>query len=248
MTTGMQIQMALRIGTSGWNYRHWRGRFYPDDLPAHGWFKHYCEAFDTVEINNTFYHLPTEATFDGWRDQAPKGFLYAVKANRFITHMKKLKDPEEPLELFLGRARRLGAHLGPILYQLPPRWKPNLERLEKFCEQLPDDLTHVIEFREPDWLKEETYRILAQYRVCLCIHDLIRDHPRRITGKATYVRFHGAGTKYGGSYSDSALQRWAGWMREAAEESHEVYAYFNNDSNAYAVANAQALHEILGVG
>ena len=121
---------TIRIGCSGWNYDHWRGRFYPEEAPPKQWFEFYAGAFDTVEINNTFYQLPAAQTFKAWREQAPDGFIYAVKANRYLTHMKRLKDAKAPLKRFLDRARLLREHLGPILYQLPPRWRLNLERLE----------------------------------------------------------------------------------------------------------------------
>jgi uncharacterized protein YecE (DUF72 family) len=241
----MNQQPHIRIGTSGWNYGHWRGRFYPEDLPANRWFEHYAGAFDTVEINNTFYQLPAAKTFQNWDQQAPPGFVYAVKANRYITHLKKLKDPMVPLRRFFNRARRLGRHLGPILFQLPPHWKPGLERLDQFCAALPRDLTHVIEFRERAWLQEETYGVLMAHGVCLCVHDLIKRHPRRVTGRAVYIRFHGAGSKYGESYSRRRLGRWADWMAEAAQEKLQVYAYFNNDRNACAVRNARTLRNIL---
>ncbi len=238
---------AFRIGTSGWNYAHWRGKFYPEGLPAHQWFEYYAGVFDTVEINNTFYHLPEARTFTGWSKQASPGFIYAVKASRYITHIKKLKDPRQALDRFLRRARRLKEHLGPILYQLPPGWRPNLERLKQFCQRLPAGLTHVMEFRRRDWLQDPTLDILAEHGVCLCIHDMLPEHPRRLTGKAAYVRFHGVGSKYGGNYSRSELSQWAKWMGETAHSGHDVYAYFNNDSNAYAVGNAQTLREILAV-
>ncbi|MFW6125290.1 MAG: DUF72 domain-containing protein [Pirellulales bacterium] len=241
----MTKRQAIRIGTSGWNYPHWRGRFYPKGLPADRWFEHYAKSFDTVEINNTFYQLPEQSTFDHWRQQAPRGFLYAVKANRFITHMKKLKDPREPLENFLSRARRLGAHLGPILYQLPPHWKRNTERLEAFCRLLPRELCHVFEFRERDWLCDEVYDVLEANRCCLCVHDLLQRHPRRVTGPASYIRFHGAGEQYGGSYRRRRLRRWARWIGDVVGGGRTVYAYFNNDANAYAVHDARVLRELL---
>lgn len=241
----MVAKSRFRIGTSGWNYQHWRGRFYPEELPASRWFEHYCREFDTVEVNNTFYQLPEEHTFDHWRRQAPPGFLYAVKANRFLTHLKKLKEPAEPLERFLDRCRRLKEHLGPILYQLPPHWKRNVERLDRFCALLPGDLMHVFEFRDPDWLAEETYAVLQRYRVCLCVHDLLPRHPRRVTGRAAYVRFHGAGERYGGGYRRDRLRRWASWMCEVAATGRAVYAYFNNDAEAHAVRNANTLRELV---
>jgi uncharacterized protein YecE (DUF72 family) len=237
---------SIRIGTSGWNYRHWKGCFYPEDLPSNRWFYHYCQTFDTVEINNTFYHQPDERTFDRWREQAPEGFSYAVKANRYLTHMRKLNEPGEPLERFLAGARRLREHLGPILYQLPPNWKKNLARLRAFAKVLPRDLTHVIEFRERDWLADDTCELLAEYGLCLCVHDMLPRHPRWVTGRAVYVRFHGSGVKYGGKYRPSRLRSWAEWIAGVAGR-HEVYTYFNNDANGYAIRDAHALRELLKV-
>lgn len=140
----------IRIGTSGWNYDHWKGRFYPQELPKRGWFSYYCEAFETVEINNTFYKQPSKVTFDKWRRQAPKGFIYAIKASRYLTHMRKLNEPKQPLKRFLDGARRLKHALDPTLYQLPPHWKKNLQRLRTFAEALPTDLIHLLEFHERD--------------------------------------------------------------------------------------------------
>ena len=158
----------IRIGTSGWIYSHWRGDFYPRELPVNRWFEHYQSHFDTVEINNTFYRLPPAGTFDSWRRQVHGNFLYAVKANRFLTHMKKLKDPAEPLERLFTHVRRLRKHLGPILYQLPPRWLPDGERLESFFRSLPKNLTHVMEFRDERCLTDDIRSLLARYNVGLC--------------------------------------------------------------------------------
>lgn len=233
----------IRIGTSGWNYDHWRGRFYPDELPANRWFSFYSSRFDTVEINNTFYRQPEVATYDAWREQAPRGFLYAVKANRYLTHMRKLNEPGEPLERFLSGAKKLKVHLGPILYQLPPNWKRNLERLRKFAECLPRDLTHVLEFRERDWLADETYDLMAQFNLNLCVHDLLPRHPRRVTGPVVYIRFHGTVGKYEGKYRPSRLRKWADWIGEVAKE-RDVFVYFNNDDSAYAIQDAQTLRNL----
>ena len=149
----------IRIGCSGWQYSHWRGDFYPADLPTPRWFAHYALSFDTVEINNSFYRLPPAEIFAKWREQAPSRFLYAVKASRFLTHMKKLKDPEDPLARFFENARQLGARLGPILYQLPPRWPLNLERFEIFLRALPRGYRHTVEFREPSWDTDEVFAL-----------------------------------------------------------------------------------------
>ena len=150
----------IHVGCSGWNYRHWRGVFYPDHLRVKRWFSFYAEQFDTVEINNSFYRQPKAATFEKWRDQAPPGFRYAVKANRFLTQAKKLRDCEEPVERMMAPTRLLGQTLGPILYQLPPMLGINLERLEAFLALLPDDLTHAFEFRHQSWYTEGTFRLL----------------------------------------------------------------------------------------
>ena len=233
------------VGTSGWNYKHWRGRFYPEKMPVARWFEHYAQHFDTVEINNTFYRLPLAETFAAWREQAPPGFLYAVKASRFLTHMKKLQDPADPLERILGRARELKQHLGPVLYQLPPRWKKNIDRLREFCSQLPTDLLHVLELREPSWLDQDVYDTLSEFGVCLCIHDILPDHPRVVTAPAVYVRFHGMTGKYAGSYTRPTLRRWATWMQEHRDAGRDVYAYFNNDHEAQAIYNALTLRELL---
>ena len=233
------------IGTSGWNYKHWRNRFYPPKMPVSRWFAHYAQHFDTVEINNTFYRLPEPATFDAWEQQAPGGFLYAVKASRFLTPMKKLQDPAEPIERILGRSRKLGSHLGPVLYQLPPRWKKNTERLRSFCSQLPKDLLHVLEIREPSWLADDVYDVLREFRICLCVHDILPDHPRVVTGPAVYVRFHGTTGKYAGCYSTGALKKWAAWLQKQQAAGHDAYAYFNNDHEAHAIANAITLRKLL---
>jgi len=235
---------CIRIGTSGWNYDHWREAFYPRDLSTGKWFDFYSRRFETVEINNTFYHQPDDATYDHWRDQAPRGFRYAVKANRYITHMKKLKDPREPLERFYAGARRLKSFLGPVLFQLPPHWGKNLDRLETFCSSLSGDLLHAMEFRERDWLDDDVYQLLNRYGVCLCVHDMLPRHPRRVTGGAVYVRFHGASEPYGGRYGKSRLRAWSRWLKDVADE-RDVYAYFNNDAEAAAVRDAETLRELM---
>lgn len=231
------------IGTSGWIYPHWKGRFYPEDLPQSQWFAYYSQFFPTVEINNTFYQLPAEQTFDHWARQAPAGFRYAVKANRFLTHIKRLQGIEEPLERFMSRALRLGKHLGPVLFQLPPRWKYREDRLKGLLLALSAyrPRKFAVEVRDPDWLREDAYRLLGQHRVALCVHDLLPEHPRVLTARFTYLRFHGAGELYGGCYSDEALLEYASWIVDCALRGVSVYAYFNNDAYAYATQNALTL-------
>jgi uncharacterized protein YecE (DUF72 family) len=240
------VARRVHVGTSGWIYRHWRGTFYPQRLPTKEWFAHYSAVFDTVEINNSFYRLPSEAAFDAWARQAPPGFLYALKASRFLTHLKKLKDPEGPLDLFLGRARRLGGHLGPVLYQLPPHWHCDLDRLRAFLRLLPPDLCHVFEFRDPSWYVEEVREALARHGACFCIHDLKgADCPEWLTGPAVYLRFHGPTAQpYAGSYPRAHLQRWAERIAGHLEGGRDVFAYFNNDEAAHAVADARELRSL----
>ncbi len=235
-----------RIGTSGWVYPHWRGVLYPNGLPQSRWYARYAEAFDTVEVNTSFYRLPSEEAFDRWREQAPAGFLYAVKASRYITHVKRLKQVEEPLERFLARARRLGEKLGPILWQLPPNWNADPERLETFAALLPTDLVHAFEFRDPRWFVEPLQRILEQHNLAFCIFDMPGlPCPTWVTGNVVYLRFHGSGAVYGGMYGPDALRPWAANIRRWLDEGRTVYAYFNNDAFGCAVRDAQTLKHLL---
>ena len=236
----------IRIGCSGWNYRHWRGAFYPEKLPASRWFDYYAATFDTVEINNSFYRLPSGETFAKWRDQAPAGFCYAVKANRFLTQAKKLKDCAEPLARMMSAARHLDDRLGPILYQLPPRFRLNHERLEEFLLLLPNDIPNVFEFRDRSWFTEETLELLGQHGASFCAHDMIGGAtPRWATGPVAYVRFHGGEGKYWGRYSDERLVEWSDWMLSQAKSGRRVWAYFNNDIHADAIADALTLRSMV---
>ena len=239
---------AIRIGCSGWNYRHWRGPFYPDKLPVKRWFDHYASIFSTVELNTSFYHLPKPETFEKWRHQAQEGFHYAVKAPRFITHMKKLKDCAEPVNEFIGRARKLGPTIGPILYQLPPRWSFDRERLEEFIALLPRDLTHVMEFREKSWITEDVLALLDERGIGFCVHDMAESAtPLWASGRVAYVRFHGGEGKYWGRYSDERLLRWSDWIVAQARAGREVWCYFNNDINVASICDAHRLMEMLGL-
>jgi uncharacterized protein YecE (DUF72 family) len=239
-------QASCHIGTSGWNYPHWRERFYPQGLPCPRWLGYYADRFSTVEINNSFYHLPSESTFATWRDTVPVGFTFAVKASRYITHMKKLKDPEESLERFLERVELLGERRGPVLFQLPPRWNRNLERLEGFLEALPAGLPCAFEFRDPSWFHEETYEALEAHNAAFCIYELAGESsPKPITADFLYVRLHGPGGAYQGRYDTSALAGWAGAFSTWNRQGKSVYCYFDNDQNAYAVQNAQELAHLM---
>jgi uncharacterized protein YecE (DUF72 family) len=237
--------LPVHIGCSGWQYRHWRADFYPAGLPQARWLEYYAEQFDTVEINNTFYRLPEAATFDRWCRRAPRRFIYAVKASRYLTHMKKLKDPQAPLELFFSRARKLGRTLGPVLYQLPPRWPLNLERFEQFLRALPRRRRHAVEFREPSWYTPEVLACLERNRVALCLHDMQGSASGRVpVGPFVYARFHGT-AKYSGSYSDAELGQWAEWLAGRVRSGAAVYAYFNNDVGGHAPRDAVRLRTML---
>lgn len=238
---------SLWIGTSGWIYPHWRGVFYPADLPATKWLTYYAAHFPTVEINYSFYRLPSEQAFRGWAKDAPQGFRFAVKASRYLTHMKKLREPQEPLQRFLGRARLLREKLGPILYQLPPRWRCNLPRLRDFLACLPADLTHVFEFRDPSWLNERVLALLEAHGVVFCVFSYPGlTCPVRTTSTVAYIRLHGAETPYASCYSEEELQWWAEQIEGLLAKEYTVYVYFNNDALGYAVRNACRLRELLG--
>ena len=243
-----------RIGCSGWNYKAWRGKFYPAEMPAKCWLRYYTSVFDTVEINNTFYRLPEERTFAGWRRQMPAGFVVAVKASRFLTHIKRLKDPVEPIHRLFSRAKALGPRLGPVLYQLPPnmfRNEVNVERLEIFLEALPRRINrrlvhHVIEFRHPSWYVDETYALLEKHGATMCLHDKRGSAIfEPYVGPIVYVRFHGTSGHYAGSYPDDRLATWACTLAERWRAGRAVYAYFNNDPDAVATENAQTLRRLI---
>ena len=239
--------MKLHVGTSGYSYKEWKGNFYPEDLPAKEMLSYYSRRLPAVEINNTFYHLPKEETFAAWGKKAPPDFLYAIKASRYLTHIKRLKDPEEGLARFFAGVKRLKDHAGPILFQLPPHWHWDQERLRYFIRQLPSRWRHVFEFRHPSWCNEEVRSLLTKKKVSFCIHDL-RDFscPKWVTGPLVYVRFHGAtAIKYAGCYDSSHLQEWAEHIREYQQSGLDVFAYFNNDNQGYAVKNAQELRTLL---
>jgi uncharacterized protein YecE (DUF72 family) len=241
---GKDLAQQIRIGCSGWQYRHWKGDFYPAGLPQARWFAHYALHFDTVEINNSFYRLPPPATFAKWREQASPRFLYAVKASRFLTHMKKLKDPEQPLSRFFEGATQLGRHLGPVLYQLPPGWKPDLERFETFLRALPKRYRHTVEFRQTGWYDERVYALMRKYKVALCLHDMQGSASgKMVVGPFIYVRFHHGTAKYGGRYRDDRLDEWADWLVDRIADGLDVFAYFNNDTGGHAPRDAVRLRD-----
>jgi uncharacterized protein YecE (DUF72 family) len=250
----------MRIGCSGWNYTSWRGRFYPKDLPVSRWLGYYQDLFDTVEVNNTFYRLPDAATFAAWRRQTHDGFLMSVKASRYLTHLKRLVDPEEPVHRLFARVASLGARLGPVLYQLPPTLTLDVDRLASFLDALPRTLPararprtprrpirHVIEFRHASWYVDEVFQVLAARGVAICLHDKPGSaFDDAAIGPFVYVRFHGPTGRYGGCYTDEALAAWARKLAAARRRGRDVFAYFNNDVDGFAVRNAQTLRRFIG--
>lgn len=235
------------IGTSGFHYKHWVGTYYPKKTKPEDYFKFYLQDFSTVELNNPFYHLPTLQTFIQWKKQTPKEFIFSVKASRYITHNKKLKDPEEPLHNFLANASGLKEKLGPVLFQLPPGWKFNGERLNAFLEQLPKRYRFVFEFRNPTWYNQEAFDMLRKYKAAFCIYELAgHSSPLEVTSDFVYIRLHGPGEqKYQGSYSRQTLQAWAQRIKKWSKEGKDVYCYFDNDQAGYAAFNAIQLSELL---
>jgi uncharacterized protein YecE (DUF72 family) len=238
---------SVHIGTSGWHYQHWVGTFYPPKTPASQMFQLYTEHFDTVELNNSFYRLPSVDTFCAWHTAAPPKFLYAVKASRFITHNLKLKNPQNALDNILSRAEALGEKLGPVLFQLPPRWRKNVERLDEFLSVLPPYHRYVFEFREPSWHCDEVYAVLRKHNAAYCIHEIAGFHTElTLTADFTYVRLHGPGAgKYEGSYTPAQLQRWAKQIRDWNRTLNAIYIYFDNDQAGFAPRNAISLKQLV---
>jgi uncharacterized protein YecE (DUF72 family) len=241
------VSCDIHIGTSGWHYKHWVGTYYPATCRAPQMLEHYVRDFDTVELNNSFYRLPTPEAFDCWRDATPPDFRFAVKGSRFLTHNKKLKEPENALENLLPRAERLGKKLAVLLWQLPPKWRKNVERLEEFLATLPRAHRYSFEFREPSWLSDDVLRVLARYNAAFCIYELAGFHTAlEVTADFAYVRLHGPGAaKYQGSYSEAQLAGWAERIAEWSARLRAIYIYFDNDQHGYAAQNAKALKEMV---
>lgn len=237
---------AIRIGTSGWSYAWWRGRFYPAGLAKARWFEHYAARFDTVELNSTFYGIAAETTFRTWARLAPPGFVYALKAHQDITH--RTGDGAAALELFTARATLLAQHLGTLLYQFPPSLHRDLAGLRNFVASLPRNLRHVVEFRDPSWFDDTIRRLLAAAAVGFCVHDMRSSAtPDWVTGPIAYVRLHGPGAaKYTGSYGEDGLRKLAARVRAMARRAEQVFVFFNNTAEADAPRDAMALREMLG--
>ncbi len=240
--------VRVLVGTSGWHYAHWKSRFYPPQAPAADWLEVYARRFSAVEVNNSFYHLPESATIDGWRTATPPGFVFAVKAPRSITHLRKLRNCEAALTTFLTRLERFGRKLGPILFQLPPHWHANPRRLEDFLALLPENQRCAFELRDPDWHRDEVYAVLRARGAAFCIYDLKGfTAPLVTTADFVYLRLHGpTAAPYAGSYNETSLRDWAAKAKRWSQrEGRDVYIFFDNDEAAHAVRDAQSIGKYL---
>lgn len=236
----------LYIGTSGWVYTHWKENFYPVKLSEKNYLNFYSSYFSTVEINSTFYRIPTEKTIKNWQLQVPNDFIFSLKANQYITHLKRLKEFPRTTTRFFETIALFGNNLGPILFQLPPSFKINLERFEEFIEQLPKKSLYVFEFRNPSWYIDKIYELLRKHNISLCITDL-NGHlsPIEITSAFTYIRLHGPQKSYQGSYDKQALKKWKHRIEEFLSKNKKVFCYFDNDEKGYAIKDASTLKKMI---
>lgn len=241
--TGTSRGVDVLVGTSGWQYDGWRGGFYPPGLPKRAWLPFFAERFPTVEVNNTFYMLPKPASFERWRDETPRRFVITVKASRYVTHIRRLRDCERPVETFWSRARLLGPKLGPVLFQLPPRFGVDVELLRGFLGVLPAGMRPAFEFRDRSWERAEVYELLDAAGAAFVLADRPRARvPSVVTGGWSYVRFH-EGRPAVADYPREKLRRWA--ARIAASGAQETFVYFNNDPGGAAVRDAMTLTAML---
>lgn len=243
----MRYTEEIHIGTSGWHYDHWKGPFYPNHLPQKEFLRYYADHFRTVEINNSFYQLPKKKTVTFWRNTVPPGFIFTVKASRYITHMKKLKDPSDSLKGLLDVVEMLGDKLGPILFQLPPRWRFDPERLGNFLDSLPHGYRYAFEFRNPTWFDSRAYEMMARRGAAFCIYELAGLlSPKKVTADFIYIRLHGPSEEpYRGQYDTRVLSAWAGVLSTWARQGKEIFCYFDNDEAGYAAEDALRLQEML---
>jgi uncharacterized protein YecE (DUF72 family) len=238
--------VAVLVGTSGWQYDDWRGPFYPAELPKRAWLRFLATRFPTVEINNSFYRLPSAEAFGRWRDETPEGFVVALKASRFITHIRRMRDCRDPVELLWNRSMELGPRLGPVLFQFPPRFPADLERLRGFLPVLPRGMRAAFEFRDPSWETDEVLEALDEAGAAFVLADRPGARVRDVvTGGWAYIRFH-QGRALAPGYTRTKLRRWADRIR--GFPARDVFAYFNNDTGGAAVRDAITLTELLSAG
>ncbi len=235
--------MKAYVGTSGWQYRSWRGAFYPERLPQRRWLEHYTTVFPVVEVNNTFYMLPAESTFDRWREQAPPGFRFVVKASRYITHIRRMRDANEAVDRFWSRAVRLGDVLGPVLFQFPPNLRADPPLLADFLDLLPKEMRAAFEFREGSWWRDDVFSLLDQAKAAWVLADRPGARVQEVvTGGWTYVRFH-QGREHHPGYDRAKLRRWAD--RLSGLDAGEAWVFFNNDPLAAAPRDALVMMELM---
>jgi uncharacterized protein YecE (DUF72 family) len=235
----------LYIGTSGWNYDHWKGIFYPEGLPSSKWLDHYTRSFNSVELNVTFYRLVRKETFRMWRKNTPEDFRFVTKGSRFITHIKRIKSVAGALDLFLNNVHQLREKLLAVIWQLPPNYKKDLSRLEGFLRLLKrkTKVPQVLEFRHESWFSEDVYALLTEHEAALCIaHSHKYPCVRVQTGNLLYLRFHGA-TLYKSDYSKAELKPWAKYAKSVKDK--DIMVFFNNDTNGYAIKNAITFHKLM---
>ena len=236
----------IHIGTSGWHYPHWVGPFYPKHMPREEFLSYYAQQFGTVEINNTFYHLPNFQSLKTWCRETPEDFLFACKASRYITHMKKLKNPEQSITRFFDNIQVLRKKLGAIVFQLPPRWKLNVGRLEIFLKALPKKYRYAFEFRDESWFTQPIYDVLSKHNAAFCLYNLAgRWTPEVVTADFVYIRLHGPGDAYHGHYPQKVLDDWRGKCLSWSKAGMDVCCYFNNDQKGYAVEDARKLNSMI---
>ena len=232
--------MPLLIGTSGWHYQHWKGGFYPKGVPQRSWLGYYAERFDTVELNNAFYRLPSREAFERWSAELPEDFVVAVKASRYLTHIRRLREPRDPVTLLLERATGLGRKLGPILLQLPPTMKADPDLLDAALKVFPSEARVAVEMRHPTWFNVRCRRILEERGAALCLADGgAVSAPMWRTADWSYVRFHRGRASPESCYGDVALRRWAEKLAAQWGPAETVFAYFNNDLHGCAPRDAR---------
>jgi uncharacterized protein YecE (DUF72 family) len=242
----LQQARKIKIGTSGWHYQHWREVFYEKELKKEEWLCFYACHLHTVEINNSFYQLPEVQTLRAWKNSVPDDFIFSVKASRYITHMKKLKKPREALRTFMHRIEILENKLGAVIFQLPPFWKCNYDRLAAFLKLLSSDFRYAFEFRHVSWWNEKVYELLSRYNIAFCIFELNRQlSPKKRTADFVYVRLHGPGAAYQGSYDTQTLAGWAGTFSAFSRDDRQIYCYFDNDQKGFAIQNALQLQSMI---
>jgi uncharacterized protein YecE (DUF72 family) len=239
---------AIYIGTSGWFYEHWDTTFYPEKFPKLDRLPFYANFFSTVEINSTYYHLPKDETIKSWLERTPSDFIFSVKANRLITHQKKLLDFETTTATFFQKIMLFKGKIGPILFLLPPSFTIDTKRLEAFLDYLPRNNRYAFEFRNPSWYTKKTFQLLKKYNCSFCIGDLNGIlSPFEITSDLAYIRLHGPERAYKGFYSEKQIDRWADCMKAWSDEGLIVFCYFNNDEAGYATQDAQKLKNRLSL-